>query len=102
MQEKNLKDAIIKILYHVPPGQKDTVNLQMVERACSNAHYVVGIIPLRTHTTREKRTGLKVDMNLETLLSAYFNEKPELNTKKAVLIEKALKLYQEAQEVTQE
>ncbi|NBP13846.1 exonuclease subunit SbcD [bacterium] len=102
LQEKNLKDAIIKILYHVPPGHKDTVNLQMVERACSNAHYVVGIIPLRTHTTREKRTGLKVDMDLETLLSAYFNEKPELKAKKDLLIEKTLKMYQEAQEVTQE
>jgi exonuclease SbcD len=98
IKKKKVEGAILKILYHVPPGQKDNVDIQAIERACINAHYIVGVIPLRTATSREKRAGLKVDMDLKTLLGAYFDEKPELKPKKDILIKKALEMYETSQE----
>lgn len=92
-----LKDAVLKILYHVPEGQKDLVDIQEIERFCSEAHYIVGVIPLRIPVTRTKRTGANVTMPLEQLLDTYFEEKSELQTKKKVLIQRALDLYQKSQ-----
>ena len=91
-----LNGSVLKILYHIPSGIKDGVDMQKIERFCASAQYVVGIIPLHTLHTREKRTGLKVDMDLETLLNLYFEERPELRDKKELLSKKALELYNES------
>lgn len=98
LAQKDLKNAVLKLLYHIPPGQKDNVNIQKVERACSAAHFIVGIIPIRTHITRQKRAGLTVDMDINTLLHNYFENKPELAPKKELLIKKAVELYEVAQD----
>lgn len=98
LKKHSLKGAVLKLLYHVPAGQKDTVSIQEIERACLEAHYIVGIIPLREHSSREKRVGLKVDMDLATLLDNYFENKPELKEQKAGLIKKTLELYEASQE----
>ena len=94
----NIKNAIVKILYHIPPGKKDQVDLKIVQRICSDALYVVGIIPIRKPDIRERRIGaMKVTMSLENLLTAYFDTKPELKEKKDELIEKTLLLWQDYQ-----
>lgn len=91
-----IKDAVLKILYHIPAEKKDAVDLKAIQRACAPAMYIAGIIPIRKITSRERRTGsMKVDMDLSTLLDVYFNTKPELQEKKSELIEKALLLAQE-------
>lgn len=98
LKKYTLKDAVLKILYHVPAEHKDSVDLQVIERFCSEAHYIVGVIPLRIPTTRTKRSGANITMPLEQLLDTYFTEKPELLTKKKALIEKALSLYEQSRE----
>jgi len=102
IQQHTIDDAVVKILYHIPPGRKDLVDLPTIERACANAIHLVGVIPLRKLETRERRAALNVDMDLATLLDSYFATKVELSEKKSQLIEKALMLYQEAQESEQE
>lgn len=104
IQHHDIKDAVIKIVYHVPAHTKDTVDLQVVERACSTALYIVGIIPVHEPKTREKRSNLKVDMDLETILDLYFSNKPEFESQKQELITKALALKDElaTQQMTQE
>ena len=97
LQKHTLKDAVLKILYHVPKGHKDSVDLQIIERFCVDAQYIVGVIPLRTPETRTKRTGANITMPLEQLLDTYFEEKIELQPKKKALIEKALSLYEQSQ-----
>ncbi len=97
LKEKDIRNAVLKIVYHVPSGEKDGVDIQVVERACSDAHYLVGLIPLRKPVTREKRIGLKVEMDLATLLDSYFEEKPELRNKKNHLIARTLELYNSSQ-----
>jgi len=95
LNKHNLDGAIIKINYHVPKDKKDVVDLQAVQRACATAQYVVGIIPITTIQTRERRSDLQVTMDFSTLLGAYLATKPELKDKKDKLIEKASLLYEE-------
>ncbi len=98
LSQHNLDGAVVKILYHVPAGKTDHVDLQAVERACLHAMHIVGIYPIRTHAAREMRAALKIDMDFATLLSTYFDGKPELKEKKQSLIEKALQLYEESKQ----
>ena len=88
----------MKVIYHVPAGKKDLVQLHDVQRACSTAMHLVGIIPVHKPVAREKRIGLNVDMDLPTLLSSYFDSKPELKDRKEDLIKKTLQLMQENQD----
>lgn len=92
LERHTLTDAIVKIIYHVPPGTKDGVDTNHLQRACRDAWYLVGIFPVHTPVTRERRTTMKVDMDLKTLLTTYFDSKPELRDQKDSLIEKALAL----------
>lgn len=95
IKEFNISQAIIKILYFLPAGKKDRVDLQAIGQACSQAWYIVAIIPIRNIENKERRISLKVDMDLNKLLENYFNSKPELATIKKELIEKTLLLENE-------
>jgi DNA repair protein SbcD/Mre11 len=96
IKKHDLRNAIVKIVYHIPTGKKDMVDLKTVEYACSDAFDLIGVIPVHNFETREKRScALKVSMDLPTLLGSYFATKPELNEKRNDLIEKALILWQD-------
>lgn len=97
IKKYDLKDAIVKIIYHIPEDKKDTVDLKIVQEACNNAMFVVGIIPIRKVITRDLRASVKVDMDVATLLDRYFSGKPELAARKRELIEKALLIEEAAQ-----
>jgi len=90
-----ITNSVIKIIYHIPAGRKDRVDLPAIQRACADAQYVVGIIPVREPISRERRAHMSIGMNLETLLHNYFEAKEELRTKKDDLIQKTLMLQQE-------
>jgi DNA repair protein SbcD/Mre11 len=98
----NLDDAIVKIVYHLPTGAADKVNLQVIQRECHNAIYLVGVFPVRKVAVRERRAALKVDMDFTTLLSRYFESKETLVERKAKLIEKAFMLQHEVEIKDQE
>lgn len=96
IKKHTIKDAVIKIIYHVPAGSRDMVNSKVIQEACTDAWYIVGIIPVIPAQTRSRRVGaLKVDMKLSDLLSTYFDTKPHLQDKKNNLIEKTLQIAQE-------
>lgn len=95
LEQHNMIDAILKILYHIPLGCKDTVNLQKVIQACSTALYIVSITPIRSLEVREKRIAMNISMDFKTVLSTYFDSKAELKNKKEDLIKKALELHAE-------
>lgn len=96
IKEYDIDNAIVKIIYYPPVDTKDTVNIRAVQDACSNALSVVNIIPVRTHNSRQHRAALKIDMDLATLLEAYFQTKPGLAEKKQKLIEETIMLYEES------
>lgn len=96
IEKHDITDAVLKIIYHVPENQKDSVDLKAVQHACASAMHIVGIIPIRKVVARERRIGAaKVTMELPELLNIYFDNKPEFNNKKEALIEKTLLLLDE-------
>ena len=95
-------DAIVKIVYHIPEGKTDRVDLTAVQRACVQAMYVVGIFPVHAVVQRERRAALKIDMDFTTLLTRYFESKELLSQRKAALIKKAFDLKHAQNEGTAE
>lgn len=98
LEQHHITDAILKILYHIPSGCKDTVNLQKILQACSSALHVVSITPIRSVEIREKRASMNIGMDFQTVLSTYFNSKAEFKNKKDELIKKTLELQAETLE----
>lgn len=96
----DITDAVVKIIYHLAPGKKDHVDLNGIQQACLGAWYIVGIIPVRAPENRERRATLKVDMDMQSLLSHYFDTKIEYKDKKQKLIDKTLELQSQMQEST--
>jgi hypothetical protein len=95
IKKHNIKDAIVKIIYHVPAGKKDMVDLKNIQHACDDALDLIGVIPIHIVEPREKRNcALKVTMDLPELLDTYFATKPDLYDKKNDLIEKTMGLWQ--------
>jgi exonuclease SbcD len=100
--EHDIADAVVKILYHLPEEKKDSVDLPAIQRACATAMYLVGVIPIRKPCMREKRLAMKIDMDLSTLLTTYFNARPDSQEKKDELVNKTLLLLEELQEAEQQ
>lgn len=98
LKQHVITDAVLKILYHIPQGSKDLVDLQKIIQACSQALYLVSITPIRSFETREKRSTMNIGMDFQTVLSAYFDSKAEFKDKKHDLIKKTLDLQAEALE----
>lgn len=95
LKKYTLSGAVVKIVYHVPAHKKDRVDIQVIQQACADAHYLVGIFPVRDIAPKERRLQLKVDMSLEHLLDAYFASKPEYANKRESLLKRALELNSE-------
>ena len=90
--QQTINDAIVKIVYHLPEGKKDQVDISAIQRACESAMYIAGITPVHTLSSRTRRTNVNISMDLPSLLNTYFDTKPELKDSKATLIAKALEL----------
>lgn len=93
LDNTDITDAILKIIYHIQEDKKDKIDLQEIQRYCTKAMQLVSVTPIRKILTREKRVSLKVDMKLETMLQKYLETKNDLNLDKEKIIEKAMELY---------
>lgn len=102
LQKYQINDAVVKILYHVPANIKDLVDLQKIVQACSCAHYLVSITPVRSFESREKRIGMNSSIDFLAALETYFSSKEELKNKKNELIQKTMDLHHEISELDQE
>lgn len=93
IQKYDVTNAIVKILYHLPDGQKDLVDLKAIQQACDAAMDLVGIIPIRTIAPRTKRLqSMNVSMDTRSLLDTYFDTKTELKGRKEILLDKTMAL----------
>ncbi|MDQ5890272.1 MAG: repair protein SbcD/Mre11, partial [Candidatus Dependentiae bacterium] len=75
IQKYSLKEAIIKVVYQVPVGQRDMVDCARVQRACQEAHYVAGIVPVHEVAARVQRAAVTTQMSGDQLLKTYFEGK---------------------------
>lgn len=71
----SLKEAIIKVVYQVPAGQRDMVDINRVQRACQEAWYVAGIVPVHLVAPRVARATVTTQMSGDELLKTYFESK---------------------------
>lgn len=95
LKQYDITNAVVKILYHVPKGKKDMVDLNAIMRACKSAMYIVSITPIIQPESRTARSTMKIDMDMPTLLATYFDSKADCKDKKEQLLEKALALRNE-------
>ena len=95
LEKRDLARAIIKIVYHLPAGKQDTVDLLAVQRACAAAHHIAGIIPIHKPVVHERRAALNVNMDFQTTLSSYLDTKEMAKEEKKNLLEKAKQLFNE-------
>ncbi|MGZ6251008.1 MAG: metallophosphoesterase family protein [Candidatus Chromulinivorax sp.] len=92
IKQRNITDAIVKITYQLSPTMTDAVDIKKIQLACTDAMYLVGIIPIRQAQTRSYRSILSQEMDLQTLLKNYFESKENLKHRCDDLIEKTLNL----------
>ncbi len=102
INEHPIDGAIVKIIYHVPRGIQDRVDLTTVGRALASAMYVVGIFPQRTQEKRTQRAPINVGMDFATLINTYLATKPELASSKDRLLQKAHALLHDVENQNQE
>ncbi|MFA5074655.1 MAG: exonuclease subunit SbcD [Candidatus Babeliales bacterium] len=101
LEKHDIQDAIIKIIYHIPENKKDKVDLQKIQFACSKAHFIAGLIPIKKITTlREKRISLKIDMDFTTILDKFLDTKNLSKDQKENLFKKAQYIYDQAKQET--
>jgi DNA repair protein SbcD/Mre11 len=99
IKQHSIEDAIVKIIYHLPEGKNDTVDLNALQNACQKSLHIVGIFPIhKPAPLRERRAAVKVDMDFVTLLNHYFQSKEHLQNRTATLIEKACMLKQDLEQ----
>lgn len=92
IKKHDIKDAIVKITYKLPPTAIDQLDVKKIQVACSHSMYLVAIIPIRDALTRSYRSSLSNEMDLPTLLKNYFDSKENLKNRSQTLIEKTLQL----------
>lgn len=97
IESRDITDAVLKIVYHLPEHVQDEVDIKKIQRACAEAMYLVGLFPIRPVATRRARATLSSQSDFDTLVTQYFSAKPELKTKAAALIQKTLQLKDEVE-----
>lgn len=95
LNKHDLKEAVIKIVYHLPQHCKDSVDITKLKQLCSAAHYLVGIFPIKKPIVREQRAAVNVSMDLPTLLTHYSLVKPEIKPRLDSLFKKLHNLIEE-------
>jgi exonuclease SbcD len=90
----DLTDAIVKVVYQVPAGQRDMVDTAQVQRACRAAHYIAGIVPVHVVLARSQRAVVSTQMSSDELLKTYFSSKEIDTTRQQQLLALAHELIE--------
>lgn len=93
LRQYNLKNSVVKIIYHVPSGGRDEVDIARIQQACTGVHFLVGIIPIRSTIFTTKRSfPIHAEMSLPQIIETYIASHPELISKRDLLIKRAIEL----------
>ncbi|HEV2917295.1 MAG TPA: exonuclease SbcCD subunit D [Candidatus Babeliales bacterium] len=96
IKKYHLQNSVVKIIYHLPADIPDRVNVKAIQVACSEALYIVGIIPIHHHTMRARRfTAAYQSMDVPTMLQTFFASKPETQLRADTLTQMALELLEQ-------
>jgi exonuclease SbcD len=96
LEEQDITDAIVKIIYHIPAGARDRVDRMALQTACAAAHGIASIIPVRIIAQLKPRCErISADMDMQTLIKTYLTAKPELLPYEDRLLKKLALLSEE-------
>ena len=71
LKKYDLVGAIVKIVYRLPVGVPDRIDLRAIMGACALAHDIIGIIPIRQIGQRAQRASIATDASLSSALKSY-------------------------------
>lgn len=92
IEKQQIAGAVVKIIYNVPLGMRDEVDLKQIQHACQNAQCVIGIIPIKASEHKERRSIDTQNIDLEHLLLAYFISRADYKELAPELVRKTLAL----------
>lgn len=101
INKHDISDAIIKVLYHIPDGTPDRVDLAEIQKLCRKAHYVTAITPVYTLAKRAQRAVLSQEMSTSVMLEKYFATQSYDEKMKKRLTKKAHELVSELEELSE-
>ena len=99
LKKHTITDAIIKIVYHLPQGAKDTVDQGAIQKACEKAMAIASIVPVHKPPAIQRRVQLTVLMDFPTIVHRYLETKELEASQKERLLGIAQTLYQEVHEI---
>jgi len=102
LAKQSLKDAIVKVVYEVPVGQRDSVDIVKVQKATAQAHYVAGIVPVHQLPPRSQRAVVTTQMSGDQLLKVYFESKHISQTDQERLLSLAHTICEEEEKVQEQ
>lgn len=98
LKQHDLRDAIVKIVYTLPPGTNEKIDARAIHNVCEEAMQVIGIFPVYQQQVRETRSTVSADMSLETALRSYFASKQFPAERIDALVRTALQLEETLQQ----
>lgn len=78
----NLFGAIVKLVYFLPQGSKDTTNSSQVMHALKDAWFIASVIPVHSPLTRNLRSNGLENIELDNLLKIHFQNRFKDDEKK--------------------
>lgn len=71
IKQKITPESVVKIIYRLPQGGTDKVDTKKIYQACSIAHHLAGITPIRQQPPRIQRAQVALDCSITTALKTY-------------------------------
>ena len=93
--EADINDAVVRIIYTLPPGGHAPVDLEQIHQALAPAFYIAGIQPKTAPTTRLRRVAISEELGLQDALDRYIDNIPDLQGHRDTLQRYARDLEQE-------
>ena len=100
----DLAHCVVRILYDLPGGYAEPVDLQRVRQALQPAYHIASIQPRFAPVERQRRAEVSEDLNLDEALDRYIDNSAELQQYRqelkdhALQLERALELGQREEE----
>ena len=88
----DLADCVVRVLYDLPSGYAEPVDLQRVRQALESAYHIASIQPRFAPVERQRRAEVSEDLNLGEALDRYIDNSTELQQYRQELKDHALQL----------
>lgn len=76
--EVDIDDAVVRIIYTLPPEVHAPVDIERVHQALTPAFYIAGIQPKTAPATRLRRAAISEELGLQDALNRYIDNIPDL------------------------